>query len=382
MNSSALTRSPIPLMTKISLAVPHPKSVVIRYAAAALLVIVVTWLRLPLGSWLGKSVPFILYFPAIVAAGWFGGLGPGLTATAVAAYCAKTWFFEPVGTFTIPDWPSAFRLLLFLLSGILISFLCGRLHDQTEQLAKEKAALEIKVAERTAHLEQSLKDMEAFSYTVSHDLRAPLRTMLGYSEALLEDHADVLHREAHQHLKRIHNAAGQLDRLISDLLAFAKVSGANIELRPVVLKDVLAAVLQSSPQLNSTDVNLQYGNCSAYVFANDTLLHQVLKNLLENAVKFVPFGVKPEINVWSEQRNGDVRVWVADNGIGISPSQQTKLFKMFERLEPTNYVGTGIGLVIVERAIAKMNGRVGVESQVGKGSKFWIELTAAESVAI
>jgi len=369
-------------MTLVRFILSRRKTRLARYSLAAVLVVGVTWLRLPLGAWLGNSVPFILYFPALVVAGWFGGFGPGLFATIIAGYCAKTWFFEPVGSFTIPDWPSAFRLLLFLLSGSLISFLCGRLHERTEQLAREKEALEAKVKERTAHLERALQDMEAFSSTVSHDLRAPLRSMLGYSEALLEDHAAVLPAQAQEHLQRIQKAASRLDHLIGDLLTFAKVSGAKVELRSVVLKDVLDVVLQSSPDLASSAVNLTFTDCSVPVLAHDTLLHQVLKNLLENAVKFVPAGVRPEVRISTEPRNGGLRVWVADNGIGIAPDQQQKLFKMFARLAPAGYPGTGMGLALVERAVAKMNGRVGVESQAGQGSKFWIELAAGQPRAI
>src|SRR5687768_11356711 len=122
-------------MPNLTFRFSHRKGPYVQYVVAALLVIAVTWLRLPLGAWLGNSVPFILYFPAVVVAGWFGGFGPGLFATALSGFCAKTWFFEPVGTFNIQDWPSAFRLLLFLLSGTLISFLCGRLRQRTEQLS-------------------------------------------------------------------------------------------------------------------------------------------------------------------------------------------------------------------------------------------------------
>ena len=144
-------------------------SAAVRYLVAFTAVAVVTLLRLPLQPLLGNSVPFILYFPAVMVAGWFGGFGPGLFATVLSGYVAKTWLFEPYGHFEIGDWGSAFRLLLFLSSGILMSYLCGRLHDHTVELENERDRLEENVRERTVHLQRALSDMEAFSFTVSHD---------------------------------------------------------------------------------------------------------------------------------------------------------------------------------------------------------------------
>jgi signal transduction histidine kinase len=352
-----------------------------RYLVAVALVVVVTLLRLPLGSLLGNSVPFILYFPAIVMAGWFGGLGPGLVATLLSGYCAKTWFFEPVGSFEIPNWASAFRLLLFLASGALMSFLCGKLHRRTQELAKEKVLLEERVSERTRHLENALRDMESFSYTVSHDVRGPLRVMVGYADVLLEDEGARLTPEAREYLRRIHDAATRLGRLADDLLTFAKVSGATIQTERVVLPQLVAEILRDVPPLLGGAGVIDTTGCIHAVMANPTLLLQAIQNLFENAAKFIAPGVAPQIRVWSERHGPVVRLWVADNGIGIAPEHLQRLFKLFERVEPSQYVGTGIGLSIVERAVSKMNGRVGVESTPGAGSRFWIELPAAEGEA-
>jgi signal transduction histidine kinase len=349
----------------------------VRYLLAIGVVVAVTALRIPLAPLLGTSVPFILYFPAVVIAGWYGGFGPGFVATLLSGYCAKTWFFEPYGTFVIENWGSAFRLLVFLVSGTLASYLCGRLHERTEQLQREKARLEDTVRERTTHLQGALSDMEAFSYTVSHDLRSPMRTMHGFSEILLEQYSDVLDAEGRGYLERIRKAATRLDHLINDLLAFAKVSGANIELRPVPLRAAVEHVVEGSSRWSSGEVELSFEGCVHTVRANETLLNQIVQNLMENAAKFVPPGVKPAVRVWSEERGEVVRLWVADNGIGIAPEHQARLFRMFERIETKSYGGTGIGLAIVDRAVLKMNGHVGVESQPGQGSRFWVELAKA-----
>lgn len=350
------------------------RSRLLRYLLGVILVVLVTLLRMPLAPLIGNSVPFNLYFPAILIAGWFGGFGPGFVATLFAGVCAKTWFFEPFGSFSIPDWGSAFRLIVFIVNGTLASFLCGLLHNRTEELQKEKARLEITVQDRTTHLQGALSDMEAFSYTVSHDLRSPMRSMHGFSEILLEKYSDVLDSEGQGYLQRIRKAAGRLDHLINDLLAFAKVSGTAIELKPLPLRDAVARVVDSSARWTSTEVSLSYDGCVHTVMANETMLNQILQNLMENAAKYVAPGVKPEIRVWSEERGEIIRVWVADNGIGIAPENQARLFQLFERLDHKRYSGTGIGLAIVDRAALKMRGRVGVESQPGSGSRFWVEL--------
>ena len=335
---------------------------------------------MPLRDLLGNSVPFLLYFPAIVIAGWFGGTGPGLLATLLSGYCAKTWFFEPVGTFELADAGSVFRLALFLASGGLISFLCGRLHQRTAELELEKLRLEASVKQRTSHLERALADMEAFSYTVSHDLRAPMRTVEGFSAVLLEDHAAGLNPEAKSHLERIRNAARRSEQMTNDLLALAKISGTTVVTRPIALRHAVAQFVEHSPRWTSGEVEIDFSGCVHTALAHETLLQQILQNLLENAVKFVGRDVKPAIRISSEARDGHVRLWIADNGIGIAPADQHRIFNIFERSNgaAAGYAGTGIGLAIVERAAAKMNGRVGVESAVGAGSRFWVELERVE----
>lgn len=349
----------------------------LRYGVAFGAVVVVTLLRYPLAPLLSNSAPFTLYFPAIVVAGWFGGSGPGVFATVLSGYCARTWFFEPVGAFSIPDWPAGFRLLVFLLGGTLTSYLCGRLHYSATQLRKEKAELAFRVQERTEHLERALRDMEAFSYTVSHDLRAPLRTIQGYAEVIDTDHAPELSDAPRQHLATIRKAATRMERLIDDLLKLARTAQAVAELRPVVLRTVVASVAEEFLRPRWPDVQLSFARCRHAVMANEVLLQQILQNLFDNAAKYARPGVASKIEVSSESRDGVVRLTVADNGIGIAPADQQRLFQMFERAAPSSYEGVGIGLALVERAVAKMNGQVGLHSTVGEGSRFWIELPPA-----
>src|SRR6185369_6162517 len=128
---------------------PRRDSRLLRYFVAVVVVALVTLLRLPLSPLLGNSAPFTLYFPAVVVAGWFGGFGPGLAATLLSGYCARTWFFAPFGAFELDNWPAVFRFLVFIVGGALTSFLCGLLHRRTEELDREKKLLEEKVKDRT-----------------------------------------------------------------------------------------------------------------------------------------------------------------------------------------------------------------------------------------
>lgn len=355
---------------------PPRDSPLLRYFVAVSVVAFVTVLRQPLGPLLGNSAPFTLYFPAVVVAGWFGGFAPGMVATLLSGYCARTWFFPPYGSFSLDNWPAVFRLVVFVFSGGLTSFLCGLLHRRTDELSREKKLLEEKVKDRTRHLERSLQDMEAFAYTVSHDLRAPLRGLHGFSGLLLRDYAPVLDAKGRSHLQRIQDSATRLGVLIDDLLKFAKVSGSTVELIPTDVHATVAKLLLDFPQFGPAHVDLGYERCTHLVLAHSTLLQQTIQNLVDNGIKFVPAGVRPEIRLWTEQRGAQVRIWVSDNGIGISPESQKRLFQLFSRVAPSHYGGTGIGLAIVERAAVKMNGRVGVESGEGQGSRFWIELPA------
>jgi PAS domain S-box-containing protein len=243
----------------------------------------------------------------------------------------------------------------------------------------ERKRAEAQLEQRSAELEAANKELNAFAYSVAHDLRAPLRAMEGFSQALLEDYRDRLDHVGQDYARRIASAAQHLDGLIQDLLAYSHLSQAELELLPVdptrLLKDVqvkLKTVLQERHAQVTVREPLPW------VFGHDTTLGQVLQNLLSNAMKFVPPGVQPQVRVWAEERDKLVRLWVEDNGIGIAPEHQERIFRIFERLHGVEtYPGTGIGLAIVRKAVERMGGRVGVESALGQGSRFWMELQNA-----
>jgi PAS domain S-box-containing protein len=236
--------------------------------------------------------------------------------------------------------------------------------------------LEQQVEERTAQLREANEELEAFSYSVSHDLRAPLRAMQGFAVALLEDYADQLDADGQEYARRIDAAAARMDQLIADLLAYSRLSRAAIAVQPVELDTTVAsALVQIAEDMRQRGALVRVAPRLPRVDAHHATLVQVLANLLTNAVKFVAPGTRPEVEVAAEPRGEWVRLWVADNGIGIAPEHYERIFAVFERLHGIEvYPGTGIGLAIVRKGMERLGGRVGLESTVGRGSRFWIEL--------
>src|SRR6266404_432490 len=230
--------------------------------------------------------------------------------------------------------------------------------------------------ERTAKLYEMIGELEAFSYSVAHDLRAPLRSICGYVEALREECSGPISVEAARITERIIGAARRMDCLIQDVLALSRLARADLKLEPVNLEQLLQGVLDSSAALQPPLAEIYVDQPLPTPIGNVVALTQCVSNLLSNAVKFVAPGVLPHVNIWAEQKAGFVRLWLADNGIGIAAQHQSKVFGLFQRLS-SQYEGTGLGLAIVSRAAFRMGGKVGVESEPSKGSRFWIELAAS-----
>jgi signal transduction histidine kinase len=241
------------------------------------------------------------------------------------------------------------------------------------RLREYSVDLEKTVAQRTAKLQEIVSELEAYSYSISHDLRAPLRAMQGYAHILLEDFPHELGPESKTYLERIINASNRMDKLIQDVLSYSKLTGAEIVSEPVDLEQLLRDIIQEYPALHAKDVSIKLETPMPRIVAPVALLSQCLSNLLNNAVKFMADGVTPKVRVWAETDGADVRIWIEDNGIGIAHEYLTRIFGVFERIPgKKQYEGTGIGLAIVRKAATRMGGTVGVESEPGKGSRFWL----------
>jgi signal transduction histidine kinase len=222
--------------------------------------------------------------------------------------------------------------------------------------------------------------MEEFSYSVSHDLRAPVRAIEGYARILDKDCRALLPAKAQGHLDKILRSTARMNRLINDVLTLSRVAQNEIRLHEIALRPFIEELIEQYPEMHRA--NIELGELHT-VIGDDASLSQAVSNVLSNGVKFVTPGVRPHVRVWSESREESVRIWVTDNGIGIAPELQGKLFGMFQRLRPNEgYEGTGIGLAIVRKAVERMNGAVGVESDGKNGSRFWIDLPSPSSARV
>jgi PAS domain S-box-containing protein len=255
----------------------------------------------------------------------------------------------------------------------------AELHAAREELARLNADLETRVRERTASLTEAIAHLEEFSYTVSHDLRAPVRAMRRYAEIALKEHGPRLEAGMKEYLERIIRGGARMDRLVQDVLTYSRVSRVGLTLGKVNVEGLVQDIIDQFPRMQTPQAQIKIRRPLEAVRAHEASLGQALSNLLANAVKFVPAGEVPRVVVRTERRGPRVRVWVEDQGIGIAPEHQNRAFGVFERLHPElGYEGTGIGLAIVRKVTERMEGTVGVESDGLNGSRFWIELPAAK----
>jgi PAS domain S-box-containing protein len=260
--------------------------------------------------------------------------------------------------------------------------LVATLEKRVEQRTMELHAANDRLLEVNEQLNEANQQLEAFSYTVAHDLRAPLRGIQGFADAIAEDNESTLDATGQNYLHRIARAAARMEQLIDDLLLFSRLARMELPLGPVALEEILRQVNTNlSTQIRSINAGLHIAPGLPVVHANKTACLQVFQNLVSNALKFSPPDRPVVVRVWadacSDEHKGTkwVRIWVEDNGIGIPEAHQQRIFRPFERLHGmSEYPGSGIGLTIVEKAVRRMHGRCGVESEVNIGSRFWIEL--------
>jgi signal transduction histidine kinase len=270
-----------------------------------------------------------------------------------------------------------------------------RRKEAEEALRRANIELERKVQLRTQQLVEANANLQTFTHAAAHDLRSPLRTIHSFTGLALEDFGPQLDPVCRSYLERVIQAAESMGRLMNDLLEYSRMEQAEMKLEVVSLQ----AATQEALGLLETEMRTK----QASVIVEDTMPavtgHQatvvlILNNLLSNALKFMAVGMQPRVRVWAEESavaaaqieagqpgqesTGFVRLWVEDNGIGIPPAQAGSLFQVFHRLHgKQEYPGTGLGLAIVRRGAERIGGRVGVESEQGKGSRFWVELQRA-----
>ena len=297
-----------------------------------------------------------------------------------------------------------------------------------EQLRRHAEDLEKTVQARTAKLHELVGELEHFSYSIVHDMRAPLRSMSSFAAILTEECAGCLKPTNRDFLRRISRSAKRMDQLITDALQYSQVVRSELPLVPVDIEELLRGMIETYPAFQAPSADIRLEGPLPKVLGNRAYLTQCCSNLLDNAVKFVAPGVTPRVRVWAERReegggrredgrsrmeesgkergekenvehptsnmehrsgdsdqslnpqlstlNSFVRLWFEDNGIGIPEQGRHRIFDMFQRLH-SGYEGTGIGLAIVRKVAERLGGKAGVESEPGRGSRFWLELRPA-----
>ncbi len=259
---------------------------------------------------------------------------------------------------------------------------CSVLTDISERKALEEEivahnkALHNTVRERTAALEAKNRELESFAYSISHDLRAPLRSIEGFSRALLEDHAGDLDEDGRDFLTRVVNGATRMDRLINDLLEYSRLGRRGVTFEPVDMNELVATSLEDlRASLKAAGGHVAVAESLPTVSGDPSLLLVLWHNLLGNAIKYRRADVPLEVEIACREDDGKYVFSVKDNGIGLDMKYQKKVFDIFQRLHGGDeYAGTGIGLASARKVVAAHRGRIWYESEPGRGATFFFEL--------
>ena len=252
------------------------------------------------------------------------------------------------------------------------------LRDAHEQLASRAVNLEKLVGERTATLRETISELESFSYSITHDMRAPLRAMQSFAAMLAEECSVQLSAQGHDYVRRIVASASRMDQLITDVLNYSRVAHADLPLKTVDTARLLREILESYPAFQPPQAVIFAEEKLPPVLGNEAALTQCISNLLGNAIKFVPPGTQPRVRISFSQDDSHVHLSFQDNGIGIELDAQKRIFQLFQR-QDRKYEGTGLGLAIVKKGVERMGGSVTLTSQSGQGSTFYLHLRRADN---
>ena len=344
---------------------------VAHYGLAVVSVAVAVGLSLPLQYYEFRAAPVPVLSFAIAVTAWYAGNGPAVTAIVLSALCFDYFFTEPYYSFAITSRDLPY-FCVFTIWGLIVAGFSAVRRRVEESLRQAQEEL----AKRAVELQVANKELEAFAYSVSHDLRAPLRHVVGYAELLQRHAASALDDKANRYLHTMLESAKRMGTLIDDLLGFSRIGRAATNKVAVDLEQLVAQVIAELAQdTTGRDIGWTIGALPV-CYGDRAMLRMVFVNLLANAVKFTGQRSRAEIEIGcSHQEKNQIKIFVRDNGAGFDMRHVNKLFGVFQRLHlPEEFEGTGIGLATVQRIVHRHGGTCWAEGAVDRGATFYFTL--------
>ena len=374
-------------------------SPMLRYGFSVVCVAIALGVAFTLQHYQFRDVELPVLTVAIAFTTWYAGAGPSVLAVLLATVCFDYFFTEPLYSFDISSRDLPYFFIFMVWAGIVASFSAvrRRIEDNLRQVRDnlqvevqerrhredEIRKLNQELGKRAAELEASNGELESFAYSVSHDLRAPLRHMVGYSELLQRQASSSLDEKGQRFIRTILDSAKRMGNLIDDLLAFSRIGRAETKKTEVDLEQLVEEVVAEIEQdTKSRDIAWKIGALPV-CYGDRSMLRLVVVNLVSNAAKFTRLRRPAEIEIGCVDRNKkEVEVFVRDNGAGFDMQYVNKLFGVFQRLHlPEQFEGTGIGLATVQRIIHRHGGKVRGEGAVDQGATFYFSLPKAQDAA-
>ncbi len=373
----------------------HP---LIRYGFSIVCVAVAVGAALALEYYGFRAVELPAFIMAIVVITWYAGIGPSVLAVVLSTACFEYFFAEPRYSFAVSREDLPYFLLFTTWAAVSAWFVGVRRRiesdlrhsrDQLEAEAEQRERREAEIyqlneelAKRARELASTNKELEAFAYSVSHDLRAPLRHMSGYSELLQKQASSLLDEKSRRYVQTIVESSKRMGNLIDDLLAFSRIGRVETKMTLVSLDQLVKEVVAESGQdTRGRDIVWKIDPLPV-CYGDRSMLKLVIANLVSNAVKFTRMRAQAEIEIGWVDGEHEVEVFVRDNGAGFEMQYVNKLFGVFQRLHlAEQFEGTGIGLASVRRIIHHHGGNVRAEGCVDQGATFYFSLPKAQKAA-
>jgi len=396
-----LAEQPVPAGVRLGLAYWNQEfqrihSPVLRYGFAVVSVAIALGVAFAFQHYQFRDVELPVLTLAIAVTTWYAGAGPSVLAVLLSSASFDYFFTEPLYSLSISTRDLPYFLIFVAWAAIVASFSAvrRRIEDNLRQ-ARDKLQVEVEqrrhredeirklnqeLGKRAAELEASNKELESFAYSVSHDLRAPLRHMVGYSELLQKQASSLLDDKSQRFIRTILDSAKKMGNLIDDLLAFSRIGRAETRATKVdleqLVKDVVAEIGQDTRRRN---IAWKIGTLPV-CYGDRSMLKLVVVNLVSNATKFTRMRKPAEIEIGCVDRDEEVEVFVRDNGAGFDMQYVDKLFGVFQRLHlAEQFEGTGIGLATVQRIVHRHGGKVWAEGAVDQGATFTFSLPKARA---